>query len=611
VLVLAWVVGLAGAAPSAQELDPVEVRAAAERALAAIQRAQSTWYVDNKQVCASCHHQYQPALAYRAAREHGVPVDEARAGADAARAFSFADVYRAVQYSYVIEPAMDDAFRMVAPSAAGVEPNLGAAVYARLLISRQNQAGDWDGFHQRPPSSYSRVTMAALGLRAVQLYRHPSQAAAAEAAVARARRLLENATPRDTEERAYQLLGLRWAGADNGTLQRLARLLKDTQREDGGWSAVAGRGSDAYSTGQALVALHDGARVANLDRSYRRGVEYLLGTQAEDGTWHVRSRLHPPAPVSPPYFDAGYPHGHDQFISMQGASWAVMALAYVLDPVVIAPVPSIPGTAPDDVEPWVETMLFGTVDDVRRLLDEGLSPDAATRSGGTTALMLAAPDVAKMGLLLDRGASVNARARSRFTALMVAAQYQDGAPAIDLLLDRGAEVAGGTPPVFGASAFFLAAYAGNARSLPRLLEAGGALDGAMTLIGTSRTPPILGAAKFGDLDVVRALLDLGVPVDFADGNGITMLARAALNNDVALARLLLDRGADVHAVDTRGMTPLLWAANVDFGDAAMVELLLAAGARVDVRTADGLTPLELARRHGHVNLIPALERASR
>jgi oligopeptide/dipeptide ABC transporter ATP-binding protein len=217
---------------------------------------------------------------------------------------------------------------------------------------------------------------------------------------------------------------------------------------------------------------------------YRRGVEYLLGTQAEDGTWHVRSRLHPPAPVSPPYFDAGYPHGHDQFISMQGASWAVMALAYVLDPVVIAPVPSIPGTAPDDVEPWVETMLFGTVDDVRRLLDEGLSPDAATRSGGTTALMLAAPDVAKMGLLLDRGASVNARARSRFTALMVAAQYQDGAPAIDLLLDRGAEVAGGTPPVFGASAFFLAAYAGNARSLPRLLEAGGALDGAMTLIGT-------------------------------------------------------------------------------------------------------------------------------
>ena len=87
---------------------------------------------------------------------------------------------------------MDDAYRMVAAHAAGVPPNLGAAVYARLLISRQNRDGDWDGFHQRPPSSYSRFTMAALGLRAVQLYHHPSQKAAAAAAVARAREV-----PRD------------------------------------------------------------------------------------------------------------------------------------------------------------------------------------------------------------------------------------------------------------------------------------------------------------------------------------------------------------------------------------------------------------------------------
>ncbi len=586
------------------------VRDAAKRGLAAIQQAQATWYTDNKQVCSSCHHQYQPSLAYRAAREHGVPVDEALAGADATRAFSFADLDRAVQYSYVIEPAMDDAYRMVAAHAAGVEPNLGAAVYARLLISRQNAAGDWDGFHQRPPSSYSRVTMAALGLRAVQLYRHPSQAAAAEAAVARARRFLEEAVPRDTEERAYQLLGLHWAGADTATLQRLARALKETQGEDGGWSSVAGRASDAYATGQALVALHDGASVANLDRSYRRGVVFLLDAQAADGTWHVPSRLHAPAPVSPPYFDAGYPHEHDQFISMQGASWSVMALSYALDPVVAPPVPSVPGPAPGGIEPWAETVLFGTAEDLRQLLDGGLSPDAATAAGGTTALMMAAPDVEKMRLLLDRGARVNARAQSRFTALMVAAQYQDGAAAIDLLLDRGAEVVAGTPPVFGASPFFLAAYAGNARSLPRLLAAGGTLDGAMTLIGTSRTTPILGAAKFGDLDVVRALLDLGVPVDAADGTGITMLSRAVLGNDLALAGFLLERGAAVDPVDARGMTPLLWAANVDFGDDAMVRLLLGAGARADARTSDGLTALDLARRHGHVSLIPALERAT-
>jgi hypothetical protein len=107
-------------------------------------------------------------------------LDEAIARADATQAFNFSDIDRAVQYTHVIEPAVDDAYRMVAAHAAGVKPNLGTAVYARLLISRQNAQGDWDGFHQRPPSSYSRVTMAALWLRAVQVYHHASQRAQAD-----------------------------------------------------------------------------------------------------------------------------------------------------------------------------------------------------------------------------------------------------------------------------------------------------------------------------------------------------------------------------------------------------------------------------------------------
>src|SRR5687768_8666504 len=176
---------------SAQSDDDKRIREAATRGLAAIQKAQANWFTSYKQVCASCHHQYQPALAYRAARERGVPVDETIARADAVKAFTFADIDRAIQYQYVIEPSVDDAYRMIAAHAAGVAPNLGAAIYARLLISRQNADGTWDGFHQRPPSSYSRFTMTTLGLRAVQLYRHASQTAAADAAIARARGYLE------------------------------------------------------------------------------------------------------------------------------------------------------------------------------------------------------------------------------------------------------------------------------------------------------------------------------------------------------------------------------------------------------------------------------------
>jgi ankyrin repeat protein len=293
---------------------------------------------------------------------------------------------------------------------------------------------------------------------------------------------------------------------------------------------------------------------------------------------------------------------------MQGASWAVMALSYALEPARPVPPPPLPETEPSAIEPWVETMIFGTAADVTRLLNSGVNANAATKSGGTTALMMAVPDVAKMRLLLDRGADVNARANSRFSALMVAAQHQDGDLAINLLLDRGATVAPPETgaPVFNANPFTLAAYAGNAKSLKRLLDAGSRLDDAFIAIGTSRTTPMLGAFKFGDMDVARTLLDLGTPVEFADGNGITMLGRSVLNNEVGMARMLIERGANVNVQDKLGMTPLLWAANIDFGDSAMVELLLKSGARADARTKDGLTPLELARKLGHTNLIQAL-----
>jgi len=41
--------------------------------------------------------------------------------------------------------------------------------------------------------------------------------------------------------------------------------------------------------------------------------------------------------------------------------------------------------------------------------------------------MMAVPDLAKMKLLLDHGANINARAKTKYSALMVAAQHRDGA----------------------------------------------------------------------------------------------------------------------------------------------------------------------------------------
>ena len=241
-----------------------------------------------------------------------------RSRADAAKAFTYADLDRAVQYSWLIESAVDDAYRLIAADAAGVRPSLGTAVMARNVMDRQNRGGDWPSHRQRPPSSYSNVTFTALGVRAIQLYAHPTLKAEVAKHVALARQWLLTHRPVDTEERTYQLLGLKWSGGDRATLDRLARDLVRTQEADGGWSSLDGRVSDAYSTGQVLVALHDAGGVPVTDARWQRGVDYLLKTQAADGSWHTATRLYPPAPLSPPYFESGLPYGHDQFLSGAG-----------------------------------------------------------------------------------------------------------------------------------------------------------------------------------------------------------------------------------------------------------------------------------------------------
>ena len=601
---------LLSATARAETEQAAHIRSAATKNLALFQSSQKHWF--EVQRCDSCHHQYQPALAYRSAREHGIPFDETIARADAARAFTYADLDKAVQYSWIIEPAVDDAYRLIAADAAGVRPNLSTSVMARLLMARQNRGGDWPSHRQRPPSSYSNVTFTALGVRAIQLYAHPSQKAELAEHVALARRWFLGHQPVDTEERTYKLLGLKWSGGDRASIAAATRDLARTQEADGGWASLDGRVSDAYSTGQALVALHEGGGVPITDANWQRGIEYLLKTQAADGSWHTATRLYPPAPLSPPYFESGLPYGHDQFLSAQGGAWAVVALADALGAGKhVVPEP-LPGVAPQNVEPWAETVLFGTAKDVKKLLDAGFDPNSATKSGGTTALMMAAPDVEKMTLLIDRGANVNARSETKYSALMVAAQHGiHSTPAIRLLLAHGADAGPSQGrPLFNADPLFLAAYGGNAEVLPDLMKAGASLNGEMTLIGTSNSDAISGAVRHGYLDVAETLVKLGAPVDRTDAR-ITPLVKAVLGDQVEMAKFLIAKGADVNHVDGNGMTPLLYAASIDFGSPAMIDMLLRAGARTDMKTKQGKTALELAREYKHTHLIPALESQAR
>ena len=64
------------------------------------------------------------------------------------------------------------------------------------------------------------------------------------------------------------------------------------------------------------------ATLAVNDPAYKRGVEFLMSTQLEDGSWYVKIRAIP----FQPHFERGFPHGHDQWISAAATNWAAMAL---------------------------------------------------------------------------------------------------------------------------------------------------------------------------------------------------------------------------------------------------------------------------------------------
>ena len=163
-----------------------------------------------------------------------------------------------------------------------------------------------------------------MSLRALHLYAPQAQRAAFEASVRLAATWLAGAQPATTEDRAFRLLGLQWAGAGGDVIASAGRELLNEQRSDGGWAPLSTvpMTSDPYSTGQSLVALGESGVLGVTSPAYKKGVRFLLDSQAPDGSWHVRTRA---LPIQP-YFESDFPYEGDQWISAAATNWATMAL---------------------------------------------------------------------------------------------------------------------------------------------------------------------------------------------------------------------------------------------------------------------------------------------
>jgi ankyrin repeat protein len=118
--------------------------------------------------------------------------------------------------------------------------------------------------------------------------------------------------------------------------------------------------------------------------------------------------------------------------------------------------------------------------------------------------------------------------------------------------------------------------------------------------------PVADAARRGDRDQVRALLQQGADVRAAHPDGMTALHWAAERGDADLVEMLVYAGANVSAVTRIGQyTPLHLASKT--GNAPAVAALLKAGAAVGAKTmTTGVTPLHLAAASGNATVVQAL-----
>ena len=221
----------------------------------------------------------------------------------------------------------------------------------------------------------------------------------------------------------------------------------------------------------------------------------------------------------------------------------------------------------------------------RALLEAGADPTIENRTG-TTPLRLAAINgsAEAIRLLIDAGVDPNTPLTPNGdTALMLAARTGiEGA--VDVLLERGADIAA-IESWGGTSALVWAINDGHTAVVARLLAAGAPVD-VVSMVVAARSrgggvegtapveydpeeypqsyanggfTPLLFAAREGEIESARLLLEAGADIDAIAADGKNPLGLAIYNGHYDVASLLVDSGANVNHPDAEGFTPLFWA----------------------------------------------------
>jgi hypothetical protein len=304
-------------APSA-----VSPRTAADKSLPLLRKA-AEGHIEQKS-CFACHNQAFPVMALGVAKRTGVSADAELLKAQIEHITAFLtenkDKFRKGEGT---GGQVDTAgYALLTLELAGHTPDEFTEAVVEYLLKTQSKRDHWQTSSNRPPTEASSFTSTYLALRGLRVWAAKEQKERAAKRIESARSWLIGAKPKDTEDRVFRLFALKESKADEKDVSAAAWELLKTQKVDGGWSQLERLPSDPYATGTALVALHQAGGLATDHPAYARGVGFLIKSQEADGSWLIKSRSNP----FQPYYESGFPHGKNQFISVAASGWAATAL---------------------------------------------------------------------------------------------------------------------------------------------------------------------------------------------------------------------------------------------------------------------------------------------
>lgn len=301
-------------------------RDAIHKALPIIQKSMKTYRERRK--CYSCHHHALPILMLSEVKQRGFTIEE--------KTFNSQVMHTASEVRKQKERLLkgrgpgggvDSAgWSTWALEAGGYKPDDATAAMVEYVLIKDRRGDHWSGTSTRPPTQTSDLTRAALCLKALDYFGTEKQQKRIQERKEKVRRWLKTVKVDDNEDKVFRLWALAQLGNEEEMIARCASDLIADQQEDGGWRQNEDMATGAYATGSALVALHKVGALSTKHEVYQRGVKFLLDNQREDGSWQVLSHARPVQV----YFESGFPHGRDQFISMYASCWATMALALTL-----------------------------------------------------------------------------------------------------------------------------------------------------------------------------------------------------------------------------------------------------------------------------------------